>query len=443
MASHAEKVEAVARQLRSRPRDGSPADFAKRSVSHFVPNPFKGKNELPPIDLRPLNELIEIDEDRGVAVAESGVTFSELVRATLPLGWVPSTVPELEGITIGGAVSGCSVESMSYRYGGFHDSCLVYEVITGAGEVLTCSREKDPELFEMLHGSYGTLGILSQLTFQLRPAKPFVRLDYVHFDDFGDYWRYLRERCAAADFDFVDGIIHAPDHLVVCLGTMVDETPYLSSYRWLNVYYRSTAERRLDYLTTYDYLFRYDTECHWMTRTVPFLETRPARLLLGKLLLGSENMITWSHRLKAIYRLQRRPDLVVDVFIPSKRFEEFFRWYVEVFDFWPLWIVPYRMPHAYPWVADAHQRRMGELFMIDCAIYGKPNQDPDIDYSEILEKKTYELGGVKTLISRNHHDRETFWTIYDRPRWSAVKERTDPDNVFGDLYDRMHPRSAR
>ena len=71
-------------------------------------------------------------------------------------GLLPKVVPELEGITLGGAVAGCSVESMSYRYGGFHDTCLEYEVVTGTGE----RRVLGPgdELFHMIHGSYGTLG---------------------------------------------------------------------------------------------------------------------------------------------------------------------------------------------------------------------------------------------------------------------------------------------
>src|SRR2546425_1202368 len=76
---------------------------------------------------------------------------------------------------------GRSVESMSWRYGGFHDSCLEYEVISGAGEVMTLSEDKDPDLFHMVHGSYGTLGVLSKITFRLVPAKRYVRLEYRRF----------------------------------------------------------------------------------------------------------------------------------------------------------------------------------------------------------------------------------------------------------------------
>lgn len=436
---HELKVEKIVDQLRHARRLGRPVEFAKKSVSHFVPNPYQDA-DVPRIDLSPLNEVLEIDVDGRTCVVESGTTFGDLIEATLEHGLAPYTVSELEGITVGGAVSGCSVESMSYRHGGLHDRCREYEVITGEGEVLRCSPEQDPDVFHMMHGSYGSLGILSKLRIELCPALPFVRMEYRRHRTFDAFWSDLLERCARADHTFVDGIIHGRDSFVLCLGEFVDQVPFTSSYDGEQIYYKSTATRQEDYLTTRQYFFRYDTECHWLSRTVPLLENRLVRRALGKHVLGSSNMITWSNRLRRPLRMiQRRPDVTVDVFIPSKRFEEFFRWYEVAFNYFPLWVVPYRMPEIYPWIADGHAERVGEPFVIDAAIYGKPNQDPNVDFSEVLEREVYRLGGVKTLISRNHYDEETFWSIYSRPRHEAAKGRLDPHNVFGGLYERFAP----
>ncbi len=79
--------------------------------------------------------------------------------------------------------------------------------------------------------------------------------------------------------------------------------------------------------------------------------------------------------------------------------------------------------------------------MIDCAVYGKVNNDPDVDFSEILERKVTELGGIKTLISRNHYDKKSFWDIFNKPVISKMKKRLDPENVFGDLYEKFAPRN--
>lgn len=447
MSSHEQRVARIAQQVRARAGAGRPASLGKAAVSHMVPNPNDPRHRDQKIDIRDLRDILSIDVggpdgqtgDPGpTCTAESGVTFCDLVAATLPRGYLPALVPELKTITLGGAVSGCSVESMSFRYGGFHDTCLSYEVVTGTGEVLEVSRDRDPAIFEALHGSYGTLGILTKLTFRLVPARPYVQIEYRCLPDAARFHAALLAACASGEADFIDAIVHGPDAFVLCLGRFVDTAPWLSDYSYLSIYYKSTRALRLDYLRTEDYLFRYDAECHWLTRTLPLMETLPARLLLGKLLLGSTNLLRWSERLRPVLRYQRRPPVVVDVFIPQSRFAEFYDWYARTLNYFPLWIVPYRLPRPYPWIADGHAARISDTLFLDCAIYGKANDEVGVDYSQLLEQKTYELGGVKTLISANHHDEATFWSIYSRERYQAAKRRTDPHNLFRDLYEKFH-----
>src|SRR4029078_10481637 len=98
------------------------------------------------IDISDLTEILEIDPVKRICVAESGVTFVDLVSATLRHNLVPIVVPELKTITIGGAVAGCSIESMSFVHGGFHDTCLEYEVITANGDVITCTPDNEHKL---------------------------------------------------------------------------------------------------------------------------------------------------------------------------------------------------------------------------------------------------------------------------------------------------------
>jgi hypothetical protein len=225
---------------------------------------------------------------------------------------------------------------------------------------------------------------------------------------------------------------------VLCLGLFVDVAPKPSSYRWLDVYYRSTRKLRVDHLTTPDYFFRYDTEAHWLSRTVPALEWKAVRFALGKAFLGSTKMIKWSKRLAPVFRrIRARPDVVCDYFIPAPRVPEFYEWYLKEMPYFPLWVVPYRVSQVYPWLSEEHAGRFeGDLF-VDLAVYGMRNEDPRIDRSQQLEEKAYELGGIKTLISRNHYSPERFWSIYNRPNYEKAKERLDPTGVFPDLYDKL------
>lgn len=443
MTDHEARVEAIAARIRERVGAGQPVHIDKGGVHHVVPIPGDPRFRSGKLDTSSLRNILELDVEGRRCVAEPGVSFRELVRATLPLGLVPTVVPELEGITLGGAIAGGAVESMSYRYGGFFDSVESLEIITGTGEVRELSPTRDPDLFQMIHSSYGTLGVISRLSFRLIAAKPFVKLTYRRYNDFPGFHAALREHCrpgTPGEFDFVDGIVHAPDHLTLCLAQFVAEAPYLSDYRWLDVFYKSTRHRAQDFLTAEDYFFRYDTECHWLTRTVPGLESWLPRLLVGKFVLGSTNLIRWSNRLAPVLRrLKRRPDVVVDLFIPDRRFADFYAWYEREARFFPLWVIPYRMPQVYPWVSDAHALRMADDLLIDCAIYGMPNGEPGRDWSAVFEEQTFRHDGVKTLISRNHYDRARFFEIHDEPRYTAAKQRLDPHALFHrGVYEKLH-----
>jgi FAD/FMN-containing dehydrogenase len=439
VSAHAGRVDAVCAQVRALAASGEAAHIEKGGVHHFAPLPRDARFGGRAVDVASLREILEIDVGQHICTAEPGATFADVVRATLARGLLPKVVPELEGITLGGAVAGCSVESMSHRYGGFHDTCLSYEIVTGTGERRVLGRED--ELFHMLHGSYGTLAILTRITFELVPAKTFVRMTYRRHRDFPAFHADLRERCERGDHDFVDGIIHAPDNLVLCLGDFADTPSRVSSYRRSRVYYKSTRKLAEDHLSTFDYCFRYDTECHWLSRTFPPLEWAPVRLAVGRWFLGSTNLIRWTARLEPLLRrVNRRPDVVVDLFIPDGGFASFWDWYARELDYWPLWVVPYRLDEPYPWINRDYAARMTDKLMIDVAVYGKRNSRRAVDWSALLEDKTHELGGIKTLISRNHYTRERFWEIYDRERWSAAKRELDPGGLFRDLYEKFRPR---
>ncbi len=426
LQAHAAKVARICAQLRAH-AGGRPVSLRKKAVSHQVPKANDLRRRDDKIDVTDLTEILEIDPERRLCVAESGVTFVDLVRATLAHGLIPIVVPELKTITIGGAVAGCSIESMSFVHGGFHDTCLEYEVITARGEVLTCTPDNQHRLvFQMVHGTFGTLGILSRLTFKLVPAKPFVRLDYETHASLASYQASIARHAAARDVDFMDGIIHSPVRYVLNLGRFVDAAPYTSRYDWLKVYYQSTARRTEDYLTTPDYLFRYD---RGVTNVRP-------HSLLGRLLFGkwmtSTQWLWLGDRFHWLLRT-RHPTVTVDLFMPLSRVAEFLAWYQRELDFYPLWCVPYRRVRDYEWIAPSFFDGVTDQLFVDFAIYGL-RQRGGRNVHRLIELELRRLGGIKTLISHNYYGEEEFWSIWNRPNYLAVKAITDPDDLFRDLY---------
>jgi FAD/FMN-containing dehydrogenase len=426
MTTHEEQVDRICKQLREY-RGREPLSLKKKAVSHEVPKPKDKRSSDRKVDLTDMNEVLSIDPKERVCIAEPGVTFSDLVHETMAYGLVPIVVPELKTITIGGAVAGCSLESMSYKYGGFHDTCLEYEVITAKGDVLICTPENENGLiFQMVHGTFGTLGIISKLKFRLIDAKPFVKVTYERFSTLEDFmsaiWGHYKDR----DVDFMDGIIHTPRLYVLSVADFVDEAPYTHNYDWMRVYHESTRKRDEDYLKTSDYFFRYNKG---VTHTWPtsFL----GRLLLRRFL-DSTFFLTFAAKHRNLL-LPRLVPITIDVFIPFSKVRTFLEWYSREMGHYPLWCVPYKRVRDYEWLSDEFARGNSDELFLDLAVYGMKDKK-DRNYYRMLEEELIKIGGLKTLISGNYYTESEFWKTWNRDNYFKVKRITDPDDIFRDLY---------
>lgn len=426
MLTHEQKTGRIIRQLKERNKT-TPVSLRKKAVSHEVPKLNDRRHTDEKIDLSELNEILQIDTKKQICIAEPGVTFVDLVSATMKYGLVPVIVPELKTITIGGAVAGCSIESMSYKHGGFHDTCMEYEIITAKGDVLICTPDNENSLlFQMVHGTFGTLGIISKLKFRLIPAKAFVKVTYEKYKNIEDYksaiWRHFENQ----DVDFMDGIIHSPTEYVLSVADFVDEAPYTHHYNWMRVYYLSTKNRKEDYLKTTDYFFRYDKG---VTNVHP-------GSFLGRLFFG--RFINSTTILQLVNKLHRwiPPDKIpvtVDLFVPFSKVRHFMEWYKKEVNHFPLWCVPYRFVREYEWISPDILCRIKDKLILDLAIYGMKKRH-DRNYYKIFEDELMNIGGIKTLISSNYYTESDFWKIWNKENYNIVKRNTDPDNIFRDLY---------
>jgi FAD/FMN-containing dehydrogenase len=430
MQNHEQKVARISQLLKERKNTG-PVSFKKKAVSHQVPKTKDKTYNDEKIDLSDLNEIIEINKEEQTCTAEPGVTFFDLVKETLKYDLVPFTVPELKTITIGGAVSGASLESMSYKYGGFHDSCLSYEVITAKGEILTCTPENENKLiFQMVHGIFGTLGIISKLKFKLIPAKQFVKVIYEKYETLESYKQATWEHYEKKDFDFMDGIIHSPTEYVLSMGNFVDKAPYTNRYDWMKIYYLSTKKRKEDYLKTAQYFFRYEKG---VTNVSP--KSFLGRLFFGKFL-DTTKSLRFVEKFHSLIPESQIP-ITIDLFIPFTRLTEFLNWYQKEINHFPLWYVPYKIVRHYEWINPAvMDKNKDEELFIDIAIYGMKKKEGK-NYYKIMEDELTTVGGIKTLISNNYYTKEEFWKTWNKKNYDEVKKITDPDNIFRNLYTKM------
>ena len=101
---------------------------------------------------------------------------------------------------------------------------------------------------------------------KLVPVKKFVKLPHQRYSDSGTYFHAIGRLCNERSVDFVDGTMFADHELYITTGEFVDQAEWLSDYTYRQIYYQSIRQKKTDYLTPHDYLWRWDTDWFWCSK---------------------------------------------------------------------------------------------------------------------------------------------------------------------------------
>jgi cytokinin dehydrogenase len=107
--------------------------------------------------------------------AQAGARWSAVLQATLPLGLTPPVLTDYLELSVGGTLSVGGVGGASQHYGAQVDNVAELEVVTGAGQLATCSPAVEPELFRAVLAGLGQCAIVVSATLRLVPATTSVR----------------------------------------------------------------------------------------------------------------------------------------------------------------------------------------------------------------------------------------------------------------------------
>jgi FAD/FMN-containing dehydrogenase len=125
------------------------------------------------LDMRKLNGVRRFDEQRGLLEVEAGIQWPDIIRAylTRPGGmhsrWgIRQKQTGADRLTIGGAVA-ANIHGRGLTARPFVEDLESLEVVTADGEVVTCSREANAELFRHVIGGYGLFGVVTAATLRL------------------------------------------------------------------------------------------------------------------------------------------------------------------------------------------------------------------------------------------------------------------------------------
>ena len=241
-----------------------------------------------------LNGIIELDLENKWINVGGKTRYYDIVKHTLKYNLIPKVVPELSSITVGGAITGISIESSSFKYGWGHDSVIDMDILTSSGEVHCATKNnKYSDLFNAIPNSYGTLGYVTRAKLELIDAKSYVKLFNMKYDNINDAFEALNIAVRNKDADFVDAVMYSQYNIVVVLGFMCNNPNSigypcdLSHYPKNGVYYESIKRLRYDSMSIYDYLWRWDADMFWGATDVPMLNNKWFRWIFGRCILNT------------------------------------------------------------------------------------------------------------------------------------------------------------
>jgi hypothetical protein len=65
-----------------------------------------------------------------------------------------------------------------------------------------------------------------------------------------------------------------------------------------------------------------------------------------------------------------------------------------------------------------------------------PSEQPNGYLNRMIERKTEELDGFKSLYSDSFYTEEEFWQIHSKAEFAKLKGKYDPKKAFKDLYEK-------
>ncbi len=130
------------------------------------------------VSFEKMNKIVLIDPVERLAVVQPGVINDDLRAACAEVGlWYPPDPASAPWSTIGGNVATNAGGVCCVKYGVTRDYVLALEIVTGTGELVVVGRRTAKgvagyDLASLMVGSEGTLGLVTEITVRLRPARP-------------------------------------------------------------------------------------------------------------------------------------------------------------------------------------------------------------------------------------------------------------------------------
>jgi len=157
------------------------------------------------IDMTRLRTIHDVQKDR--VIVDAGAKWSEVLAATLPKGFAPPVLTDYLELSVGGTLVVGGAGAMTARYGMQSDNVLELDVITGKGQMVTCSPDSNADLFHAVRAGLAQVAVITRATLRLIPAPQQVRRFLLFYPDLKTMLKDQRLLAADNRFDVVQGAV--------------------------------------------------------------------------------------------------------------------------------------------------------------------------------------------------------------------------------------------
>jgi FAD/FMN-containing dehydrogenase len=157
------------------------------------------------IDVKPLSTIHGIDALAGVADVDAGVSWAALCKAAAEFDMAPAVLTDYLHLSIGGTLSVGGIGGHMQQHGTQADNVLELQVVTGTGDLVTCSPHQHRRLFMAVVAGCGQVALIVRAKVRLLPAPPRALVFNLFYDDLAAYMDDQTRLVHEGRFDFQAG----------------------------------------------------------------------------------------------------------------------------------------------------------------------------------------------------------------------------------------------
>ncbi|CAL5360362.1 hypothetical protein CsSME_00050824 [Camellia sinensis var. sinensis] len=195
----------------------NPFSIAARGRSHSIRGQAMAHNGV----VVQMTSLKHSSYDSGIRVVRNpssllgfyadvggGELWIDVLLATLEHGLAPVSWTDYLHLTVGGTISNAGISGQAFVYGPQISNVHEMDVITGKGELVTCSKHINSELFYAVLGGLGQFGIITRARVALGKAPNRVKWVKMLYHDFSSFTRDQEHLISInGGLDYLEGFV--------------------------------------------------------------------------------------------------------------------------------------------------------------------------------------------------------------------------------------------